>query len=94
MPRDLILGYSTWFSLLSMVVKTVMPLSGCNQVIILHAFIGLRKTRYHFYDVGLRLEVISHVGKFVALVHVDGIMPPESQAHLLVESIYVTQDLK
>ena len=45
-----------------------------------------------FYDVGLRLEVISRVSKFMALIHVDDIMPPESQAHLLVESIYATQD--
>ena len=36
----------TWISRPSWVVKTVMPLPGDNQVIILHAFVRLRKALY------------------------------------------------
>ena len=44
MLRDLIIGYSTWFSLPRWAMKTVVPLPGFDHVIILHALIGLRKT--------------------------------------------------
>ena len=94
MSRDLNLGYPTWISRSSWVVKTVMPFLGDNQFVVLYAFGRLRKTRYRSNNVGSRLEIISHVGKFVALVHVNDIMPREPQAHLLVESVYATQDSK
>ena len=94
MLRDLNLGYPTWISHLSQVVKTVMPLLGDNQVFVLHAFVRLKKTLYQSNNVGSRLEIISRVGKFVALVHVNNIMPREPQAHLLIESVYATQDPK
>ena len=71
-----------------------MPLPRDNQVVILHAFVRLKKTRYQFNNVGPRLEIISHAGKFVALVYVNNIMPYEPQSHLLVKSIYATQDPK
>ena len=41
-----------------------------------------------------RLEVISCVGELVELIQMNDIIPRESQAHLLVESIYATQDPK
>ena len=88
------LGYPTWLSYLSWVVKTIMPLPGDNQVVILHAFVRLRKTQYQSNNIGPRLEIISRVCKFVALVHVNYIVPREPQAYLLVESIYAIQDPK
>ena len=94
MPRDLNLGYLTQISLPSWAMKTIVPFPEGDQVVILHAFVGLRKTRYQSNNVGSRLEVISCVGKLVALIHMNDIMPRESQAHLLVESVYVTQDSK
>ena len=75
-------------------MKTIVPFPEGDQVVILHAFVGLRKTRYQSNNVGSRLEVISCVGKLVALIHMNDIMPRESQAHLLVESVYITQDTK
>ena len=94
MPRDLNLGYPTQISCPSWVVKIVMPLLGDNQIVVLHAFVRLRKTRYQSNNVGPRLKVISRVSKFVAPVHVNNIIPRELQAYLLVESIYATQDPK
>ena len=94
MPRDLNLGYLTQISLPSWAMKTIVPFPEGDQVVILHAFVGLRKTRYQSNNVGSRLEVISCVGKLVALIHMNDIMPHEFQAHLLVESVYVTQDSK
>ena len=94
MPRDLNLGYLTQISLPSWAMKTIVPFPEGDQVVILHAFVGLRKTRYQSNNVGSRLEVISCVGKLVALIHMNDIMPRESQAHLLVESVYITQDSK
>ena len=71
-----------------------MPLLGDDKVFVLHAFVRLKKTLYQSNNVGSRLEIISRVGKFVALVHVNNIMPREPQTHLLVESVYATQDPK
>ena len=82
--------YPTELFHLSWAMKTVVPLPGVNQVVILHAFVRLRKTRYQSNNVESRLEIISRVYKFVALVHVNYILPRESQAHLLVQSIYAT----
>ena len=84
----LILGYPTWISRPSWAVKTVMPFLRDNQVVILHAFIRLRKTQYQFNDVESRLEIISRVGKFVALVYMNYIKPREPQTYLLIESVY------
>ena len=75
-------------------MKIVVPFPRGDQVVILHAFVGLRKTRYQSNNIRPRLEVISRVGELVALIHMNDIMPRESQAHLLVESVYVTQDSK
>ena len=86
----LILGYPTWISRPSWAVKTVIPFLKDNQVVILHAFIRLRKTQYQFNDVRPRLEIISHTGKFMAFVHMNYIKPCEPQAHLLIESVYAT----
>ena len=58
-------------------MKTVMPLLGDNQVVILHAFVRLRKIRYQSNNVETRLEIISRASKFVALVHVNYIKPCE-----------------
>ena len=77
MLRDLILGYPTWFSLLSWAVKTVVPLPRCDQVIILYALIRLRKTWYHSNNVGSGFEVKSCTSKGMALVHVNNIVPCE-----------------
>ena len=74
-------------------MKIVVPFPGGDQIVILHAFVGLRKIRYQSNGGGPALEVISRVGKFLALIHVNDIMPRESQTHLLVESIYATQNL-
>ena len=43
LPKGLILGYPTWLSRPSWAVKTVIPLLGDNQVVILHALVRLRK---------------------------------------------------
>ena len=94
MPRDLNLGYPTQISLPSQAVKTVVPFPRCNKVVILHVFIGFGKTRYQSNNIGLRLEVISGVEKLVALIHMNYVMPRESQAHMLVESVYATQNPK
>ena len=75
-------------------MKTIVPFPEGDQVVILHDFVGLRKIRYQSNNVRSRLEVISCVGKLVALIHMNDIMPRESQAHLLVESVYITQDSK
>ena len=90
MPKGLILRYPTWLSYPSWAVKTVMPLLGDNQVVILHAFVRLRKAGYQSNDVGPRLEIISHASKFVALVHMDYIKSREPQAHFLIKSVYAT----
>ena len=70
-PRNLNLGYPTWICLPSWALKTVVPFSGGNQVVILHAFVGLRKTRYQSNNIRPRLEVISRVGELVALIHMN-----------------------
>ena len=90
LPKGLILGYPTWISCPTWAVKTFMPLPGDNQVVIFYAFVRLRKTRYQSNDVGSRLEIISHSGKFVALIHMNYIEPREPQAHLLIKSVYAT----
>ena len=94
MLRDLNLGYPTSIPLPSWAMKTVMPFLRGDQVVILHAFVGLRKTQYQSNNVRPRLEVISPIGELVALIHMNNIMPCESQARLLVESIYATHDPK
>ena len=58
-------------------MKIVVPLLGHDQVIILHALIRLRKTRYHSNSVGSGLEVKSHIGKGMTLVYVNDVMPCE-----------------
>ena len=63
MPRDLTLGYPTWLSLSSWAMKSVVPFPRGNQVVILHALIGLRKTQYKPNNVGPGLEVIPRVSK-------------------------------
>ena len=94
MPRDLNLRYPTWISLPSWVIKIIVPFPRGDQVVILHAFVGLRKTRYQSNNVRPRLEVISPIGELVALIHMNNIMPRESQARLLIESIYAIQNPK
>ena len=42
--RDLNLGYPTWLSLSSRIVKTVVLFARGNQVVVLQTFIGLGKT--------------------------------------------------
>ena len=56
-------------------MKIVVPFPGGDQIVILHAFVGLRKIRYQSNGGGPALEVISRVGKFLALIHVNDIMP-------------------
>ena len=74
MLRNLILGYPTWFSYLDWAVKTVVPLPGDDQIVILQAFVGLRKAGYQSNNIGMRLEVISRTSKGMALVHVKVVM--------------------
>ena len=54
-----------------------MPLLGGNQIVILQAFVGLRKAGYQSNNIGPGLEVISRAGKGMALVHVNDVMPCE-----------------
>ena len=75
-------------------MKTVMPFPGGDQVVFLHALVRLGKTRYQSNNIELRLEVISRAFKLVALVHMNDIVPRKFQAHLLIKSVYATQDLK
>ena len=75
-------------------MKTVMPFPGGDQVVFLHALVRLGKTRYQSNNIELRLEVISRAFKLVALIHMNDIVPRKSQAHLLIKSVYATQDLK
>ena len=89
-PTDLTLGYPTWLSHPSWAMKTVMPFPRGDQVVVLHAFFGLGKTRYEPNNVGPGLEVIPRVSKKMTLVHMDDIVPGKSQTHLLVESIDAT----
>ena len=77
MLRDLILGYPTWFSCSNWAMKIVVLLPRCDQIIILQAFVGLRKVEYQFNNVRLGLEVISCVGKGMVLVHVNDVVPYE-----------------
>ena len=92
--KDLNLGYPTWLFLLGWAVKTVMPFTKGNQVVILHALVGLGKTQDESNHGRPRLKVVARVYQQVALVHPNDIVPGEVQSHLLVESIYVTQDSK
>ena len=78
LPRDLILGYLTWFSLPSWAMKIVVPFPGGDQIVILHAFVGLRKIRYQSNSGGPALEVIPRVSKRMAFVHIDDVVPGES----------------
>ena len=94
MSRDLNVGYLTWISFPSWAMKTVMPFPWGNQVVILHAFVGLGKTQYQSDNVGLELEVISLAKELVALIHMNNVMPRESQAYQLVKSVYATQNPK
>ena len=75
--RDLILGYHTWFSCSNWIVKTVMPLLGGNQIVILQALVGLKKTRYQSNNIGPRFEVISRASQGMAFVHVNDVVPCE-----------------
>ena len=75
--RNLILGYPTWFSYLDWAVKTVVPLPGDDQIVILQAFVGLRKAGYQSNNIGMGLEVISRTSKGMALVHVNDVVPCE-----------------
>ena len=77
MLRDLILGYPTWFSCPNWAVKTVVPLPGGDQIVILQALVGLRKVGYQSNNIRPRLEIISHVGKGMALVHMNDVVPCE-----------------
>ena len=78
MSRDLNLRYPTSISLPSGAMKTVVPFPIGDQVVILHAFVGLRKTRYQSNNVRPRFEVISRVGELVTLIHMNDLMPRES----------------
>ena len=75
-------------------MKTVMPFPEGDQVVVLHAFVRLEKTRYQSNNVGPRLKVISRAFELMALVHINDIVSRKSQAHLLIESIYATQNPK
>ena len=77
MLRDLILEYPTWFSCSNGAVKTVVPLPRDDQIVILQAFVGLRKARYQSNNIGMGLEVISRTSKGMALVHVNDVVPCE-----------------
>ena len=78
MPRDLNLGYPTWLSLPNWVVKIVVPLLEGDQVVDLHAVVGLGKTRYQPNNSRPGLKVISRIGKRMTLVHVNDVMPCKS----------------
>ena len=78
MPRDLILGYPTWFPHPNWAVKTIVPLLRGDQIVILQALVGLKKAGYQSNDIGPGLEIISRAGKGMALVHVNDVMPCES----------------
>ena len=58
-------------------MKTVVPLPGGDQIIILQALVGLRKAGYQSNNVRPGLEVISRISKGMALVHVNDIVPCE-----------------
>ena len=70
-----------------------MPFPRGDQVVVLHAFVGLGKTQYKPNNVGPGLKVISRVSKGMAFVHVNDDVPCEFQAHLLIESIYAPKTL-
>ena len=57
--------------------ETIVPLLGRNQVIILHALIGFRKTSYHSNNGGPGLKVKSCISKGMTLVHVNDVVPCE-----------------
>ena len=65
-------------SLPSWAVKTIVPFSRGDQVVILHAFVGFGKTQYQSNNIGLRLEVIPGARKLMALIHMNYIMLCES----------------
>ena len=77
MLRDLIIGYPAWSSRLNWAVKTFVPLPGGYKIVILQALVGLRKAGYRSNNIRPRLEVISHVGKGMTLVHVNNVVPCE-----------------
>ena len=54
-----------------------MSLPGDDQIIILQALVGLRKVGYQSNDIGLGFEVISCIGKGMALIHMNDVVPFE-----------------
>ena len=75
MLRDLILGYLTWFSYSNWVVKIVVPLPRGDQIVILQAFVRLRKAKYQSNNIGLGLEVIPCASKGMTLIHMNDVVP-------------------
>ena len=90
MSKDLNLGHPTWFPLPGRAVKTIMPFTGGDQVVIFHALVGFWETRNEPNDKRLRLKVIPRICEQMALVHLNDVVPGEVQPHLLIESIYTT----
>ena len=64
-------------------MKTVVPLPGNDQIIVLQALIGLGKAEYQSYLLRPRLEVISP-GEGMTLVHVSDVVPCKPKIHLVV----------
>ena len=92
--KDLNLGYPTWCSLLGWAVKAIMPFTRGDQKIIFHAFVGFRETQDEPNFKKPRLKVIARVFKQMVLVHPNDVVLGKAQPHLLVESIYASQDPK
>ena len=94
MLKDLNLGYPTWLSLPSWAMKTVVPFTKDDQVVILYALVGLGKTQDKPNHLRPRLKVVAQVCQQMALVHPNDIVLGKVQPHMLVESVYTTQNPK
>ena len=85
--RNLTLRYPTWLSLSDGAVKAIMPRSRSDEVVIFHSFVGFKEARNEPDDGQPRLEVKPTVSLGMTLIHVNHVVPCESQSEMLVESI-------
>ena len=64
-------------------MKTVVPLPGDDQIIILQALVGIGKVGYQSHLLGPRFEVISPE-EGMTLVHVSNVVLCMPKIHLIV----------
>ena len=85
--RNLTLGYPTCLSLPGWIAVTIVPCPWSDEVVIFHPFVRFGEAWDKPDNARPRFEVKPSVDLWVTLVHMDPVVPCESQLEMLIKSI-------